>query len=153
MPLKFFLILILLLISYNSFSINGCRLNSAGTYPAYHRVYYIARNPNPTQVLSGTTYEVWLSTSNYAIFPTPPSDCGRPGQGASQYLLSTANRTANCVVYDTATGNYVVGMPVTFNTPLQCPIDEYIPVVIFIFAGIGVIFIRRFKISFTPLAT
>lgn len=126
-----------------SYAIDGCRINSVGTFPAYHRVYDIRRTPASTRTVFGVTYEVYTQANNFAIFPTPTTDCSRSGQGQSEYLLRTSSRSGNCQVLDSSNGIFVTGTTVSFTTPLRCPLDDYICIFIGLSGVLGFVIIRR----------
>ncbi|WP_316804891.1 hypothetical protein [Pedobacter nototheniae] len=128
--IKLFVLLVFTFFYGKSFAVPGCAINYAVS--GMERIYYA-----PLTRVSGSSLDNYggSPTYNNSGFPTT---CPR-----YNYQTAVSDGTRCCIngVCD-ASYRYVANF-----TPINCPLDDYIPVLVLVMGGIGYSLLRRNSLS------
>lgn len=130
---KFFFVFLLInsLVSNPLRADDGCLVSGMGMF------YANPANGNSTTYFRGGAYYVSAAECSQGISPT------------KSYYSVTSTSNANCYAFYDGSGSvtsssnyYYSGKKRVFNV-LNCPIDDYIPLLITIISGLGIFYIKR----------
>lgn len=134
---KHIIILLTLCAFFTSASaVDGC-LSSDG-----ERFYYKLRSSPPN-----STYEYYDGWYYTVLTPAQSGNC--KVNGIEEYVLTTERspRTARGRRCYIAGSNSITGTAYSYLRVYQCPIDDYIPLLVLSFGFFGFVFINRHRIA------